>query len=195
MDLFFKKLIFNGSHLKPYSENRPVVLYKANTLYLRKSILKRKKKTQKKHDLIQSWVFLLCLRSVVLYRAWANIITCVQSNPRDLTRLERKRTWRWSVILMCSNHKRKSFLKHCIHTWNWIMQLNCTWINCFLKRFWSLLIVTLQDRQPYKLLFPTYLCVVCQLYLIDNPLEEYKTVGGGKDYAFLILYMSFYCQR
>ena len=126
MDLYFKKLIFNGSYLKSYSENRPAVFYKANTLYLRKSILKRKKKTQKKHDLIQSWVFLLRLRSVVLYRAWTNIITCVQSSPRDLTRLERKRTWRCSVILMCPNPKSNSFLKHCIHTWTWIMQWNCT---------------------------------------------------------------------
>lgn len=73
------------------------------------------------------------------------------------------------------------------------MQLNSAQINRFSKHFQSLLIVTAQDRQPYRLPFPTYLCVVCQLYLIDNPLEEHKAVGVEKRiYISHIIYITFH---
>lgn len=180
MDLYFKKLIFNGSYFKSYSEKRPVVFYKANILYLRKSILKRKEKDTKETWFDSKLSFPAASQvSGFIQSMGKHHPLCPEQSPRsdkagkekDLKKVRNSNVFK---------PQEESFSKHCIHTWNWIMQLNCTWINCFLKRFWSLLIVALQDRQPYKLLFPTYPCVVCQLYLIGNHLEEYKTVGGGK---------------
>lgn len=100
-----------GSYLKTYSGNKPAVFYKANTVMLKKLILQRKRKTQKKHYLMQSWVLLLCFRSVVLYSTWANSSPLVVQFKHGETwhwYIQRKRTWKCSVMLVCSKLMEKS---------------------------------------------------------------------------------------
>lgn len=139
------KLIFHRILLSLILEIDQQCFIKQTLSYFEKPILQRKKKAQKKHYLMQSWVLLLLFRSVVLHFTRENSSRIVVQFKKAMALVYTRKE---DLNIFCNDSSKsmgKSFSKCFICMWDLSIWLSSP-KKSFHKWFWCLSIVTFKGH-------------------------------------------------